>query len=139
MRAHVIQHMYFRAGDNTLFNIEYAKKGDACRDHHIYIYIYIWREREREKTHVVYITHYTSLSLYLSLSQYTYIYIYTYIHNLLRSEVSMILGFGALNVKRWATREPRRRLRSSEGGMMRLEILIELRVINSSFSSLSFC
>ena len=42
MRARVIQHMYSRAGDNTFFNIEYAKKGDACRDlSHIYIYIYI--------------------------------------------------------------------------------------------------
>ena len=43
MRAHVIQNMYYRAGENTFFNMEYAKQGVPTRDHpHIYIYIYIY-------------------------------------------------------------------------------------------------
>ena len=50
MKAPVVQNVYSRAGDNTFFNIEYAKNLGTTGCHpreYIYIYIYIYRERER--------------------------------------------------------------------------------------------
>ena len=43
MRAPVVQNMYSRAGEDTFFNIEYAKKTRMQRPFsYIYIYIYIY-------------------------------------------------------------------------------------------------
>ena len=43
MRAPVFQNMYSRAGENTLFIIEYAKNIGITGGHpHKYIYIYIY-------------------------------------------------------------------------------------------------
>ena len=109
----------------------------------------------------VYLSIYLSIYLSLSLSLSIYIYIYIYICPYVRS-IRVLQHLGSRNagtslcwgkftrgrptcsVRMYARFTycsiPGREMRGlSEGGMIRLETLIELKVINSSFSSLSSC
>ena len=73
MKAPVLHNMYSRAGDNTFFNIEYAKHLGTTGCHprerqHIYIYIYI------------YICVYICIYIYIYMYMYTHAYYYIHTH-----------------------------------------------------------
>ena len=97
---------------------------------HIYIYAYIYTYRYIIYVYIciqtymyvyIYIYIYVCTYVYIYIYTYIYIYIYTYIH--IYVAVHHIMAFvGCLCL-------------SSEGGMIRLEALIELKFICSSFSS----
>ena len=81
----------------------------------IYIYIYIY----------VYVYVYMCVCVYI----YIYMYVYIYIHIAWLRSLSSHFGIAAS--QRYACRY-------SEAGMIRLETLIELKFLNSSFSNSTF-
>ena len=75
---------------------------------------------------------YIYIYMYRCVCVYIYIYIYTYMHTYLAqatSDIEWALTSGSFE---WTIMN-----QDSEGGMMRLETLIELKCLNSSLSSLS--
>ena len=80
----------------------------------------------------------TYLSIYLSLSLSLYIYIYIYIYTYLHHIYQWVLQFSwARNQELSASEGHEVEIGHSEGGMIRLEALLELKCLNSSLSSLS--
>ena len=90
----------------------------------IYIYIYMYIHVH---THV-YLYIYTHICIYICVYIYIYIYICIYL--------SLYLSL-SLYIYIYITRGQSETRKWSEGGMMRLETLIELKCLNSSCSSLS--
>ena len=89
----------------------------------MYIYIHIY----------IYIYTYVYIYIYIYTYAYIYIYIYIYTHTCTYTHNRHMIGIYASTLCPAGTPDDTRK-----GGMIRLETLIELQILNSSFSSSFF-